>query len=383
MWHCLNLSCYDPMSKPKVILLGKLPPPYMGPAIATGILLNSDLKNRFGMLFLNTKANDSINTLGKWNVGKVFKNISIYARLLRMVIKHKPDLVLIPISQTTTGFIKDSLFIIIAKLFGRRVLVQLRGSNFQNWINGASGLTKTYVRFMLRRTQGVIVLGNKLRYLFEPYFKPGQIFVIPNGADYELPARSRQTGMVKILYLSNLLSSKGIGDVFDAIVILNEEVKKGLLPPFSVDLIGEWLHVHTKDYCLGLLEKYQLPIVVHSSEASKQKLQFLADADVFVFPPREPEGHPWSIVEAMAAGLPVISTDQGAITESVIDGTNGFIVAPGQPGMIAGKLRTLILDKSLREQMGKASRALYLTNFTEARMVDRYTDTFHALIKQQ
>lgn len=364
------------MSKRKVLILGKLPPPYMGPAIATGIILNSDLKNRFILSFLNTKANDSISTLGKWNFQKVFRNVSIYFKMLAKMIKHRPDVVLIPISQTTTGFVKDSLFIWIARAFGGKVVVQLRGSNFKNWINQASPKAKRYVSRMLQKTQGVIVLGNNLRYLFEDYYPAERIFVVPNGANYQIPNRQASNREeFKILYLSNLLSSKGIEDVFEAIAIL-KETHAG----FSVDFIGEWLHENTKQYCLKLAEEKQLPVRIHSSEASRNKFQYLSNADVFVFPPREPEGHPWSIVEAMAAGLPVISTDQGAIVESVIDGVNGYVVEPKHPDQIANKLRLLIDNKNLREKMAQAARNLYLQNFTEEKMVDRFSDVFNQTI---
>ena len=64
------------MSKTKVLILGKLPPPYMGPSIATEILLKSDLKNRFELIHLDTKINHSISSFGKWNFTKISKNIN-------------------------------------------------------------------------------------------------------------------------------------------------------------------------------------------------------------------------------------------------------------------------------------------------------------------
>jgi glycosyltransferase involved in cell wall biosynthesis len=352
------------MRKKKVLLLGKLPPPYMGPAIAAQIILQSDLKNRVDLFFLDTRANASIHTLGKWSLGKVLKNLSLYWKLCRMIGKHKPDLVLIPISQTTGGFIKDSIYILLARLMGKKVLLQLRGSNFKHWISQASGLTQGYVRFVLKRTEGIIVLGKKLKHLFEDYFPEEKIFVVPNGGDYNIPQKRVQSEELRMLYLSNLLAAKGIEDVFKAVEMVYRTHKN-----FSVDLIGDWLHAETKEACLALLENHSLPIRIHSPEESRNKLQYLADADIFVFPPREPEGHPWAIVEAMAAGLPVISTDMGAITESVLDGMNGFIVDPANPEQIAAKLQTLIADKSLRKKMGEESRRLYLNNFTEERMV--------------
>lgn len=364
------------MTKPKVLLLGKLPPPYMGPSIATEIILKSSLKNSFELIHLDTKINHEISSFGTWSFTKVFANIAIYFKMFSLLRKHKPALVLIPISQTTTGFFKDSLFILIAKLFGKKVLLQLRGSNFKTWISNSSSVNKSYVKYILKKTQGMIVLGNNLKYLFTDYYTQDNIFVVPNGGDYTVPERNK-SDEVRILYLSNLLASKGVEDVFKAIEILHTDTKI----KFSIDLVGEWYNETTKEKCLSIKEKNQLPIRIHKSKGVTEKFQYLADADIFVFPPREPEGHPWSIVEAMAAGLPVISTDQGAIIESVINNKNGFIIEPNHPEQIAEKLALLIEDIELRKKMGTASRELYLANFTEEKMVEKLTTVFNKIIE--
>ena len=87
-------------------------------------------------------------------------------------------------------------------------------------------------------------------------------------------------------------------------------------------------------------------------------MKFLSDADIFVFPPRAPEGHPWVIVETMAAGLPVISTDRGSIAECILDGTMVFIVPVNKPDAIASRMNQLIKDASLRERMGRKQKTL-------------------------
>ena len=104
------------MNKIKILILGKLPPPYMGPAIATQIILNSSLKDHYDLLHLNTKANDSLNTIGKWSIGKLFRNFSLYLKMFWILVSERPALVLIPISQSTTGYIKDFFFISIERL---------------------------------------------------------------------------------------------------------------------------------------------------------------------------------------------------------------------------------------------------------------------------
>jgi glycosyltransferase involved in cell wall biosynthesis len=365
------------MTKPKVLLLGKLPPPYMGPSIATDIILKSSLNNYFELVHLDTKINNQISSFGKWSFSKIFRNISIYFKMISLVRKTKTAIILIPISQTTTGFFKDSLFILITKLFGRKVILQLRGSNFKTWVKNSSSINKRYVKYILKKTQGIIVLGNKLRYLFEEYYPDNKIFVVPNGADYTIPKKNK-SDQIKILYLSNLLASKGIEDVFKAIELLNKRVDT----KFSIDVIGEWYNEYDKKHCFSIKEDNSLPIHIHSSKGVAEKFQYLTDADIFLFPPREPEGHPWSIIEAMAAGLPIISTDMGAITESVIDGVNGFIIEPKHPEQIAEKLELLIKDTELRNKMGAASRSLYLANFTETKMVERLTTVFNEIIEK-
>jgi glycosyltransferase involved in cell wall biosynthesis len=365
------------MSKKKIMILGKLPPPYMGPSIATEILLNSELKNTFDLIHLDTKINASVSSFGKWSFNKLFKNNAIYHEMVKKVKANKPDLILIPISQTTTGFIKDSIFILIGVFFKRKILIQLRGSDIKNWLSNSSFPTRYYFKEVVRKTEGVIVLGNNLKYLFANYFSDDKIYVIPNGGNYAIPKISKSDrGEIKILYFSNLFKSKGVEDVFEAIHILS---KQNLINKFSIDFVGAWNNEATKEKCTHLLTNENLPIRIHQPVSGIYKFNFLSNADIFVFPPREPEGHPWSIVEAMAASLPIISTNKGAIIESVINEKNGFIVEPANPTSIAEKLKLLIENPELRIQMGQEGYRLYLENFTEEKMVEKYKGVFNKI----
>ena len=183
----------------------------------------------------------------------------------------------------------------------------------------------------------------------------------------------------KIIYLSNLQRSKGIEDVIWAANLL-----KAKFPNcnFQINVYGKWRDLTTKTKCAKLIKNNNLPILFHPPVHSVKKFNCLAESDIFVFPPREPEGHPWVIVEAMAAGLPIISTDQGAISESVIDGVNGFIVEKQNPKQIAEKVKLLIEDFELRKKMGKASRRLYLENFTEEKTVQKMVHAFSTVLSK-
>jgi glycosyltransferase involved in cell wall biosynthesis len=69
------------------------------------------------------------------------------------------------------------------------------------------------------------------------------------------------------------------------------------------------------------------------------------------------EGAPISILEAMAAGLPVVACDVGGVGELVADGETGLLVPPGDPARLSEALRRLLADPELRRRLGAAGRA--------------------------
>lgn len=347
----------------------------MGPAIATQILLNSDLKNRFDLIHFNNTINRTIDTQGKAGISKIFRSIGMYFSFFKVVRAETPNLILIPISQATIGFLKDVPFILIAKLFDNKVVIQLRGSNLKTWLARSSAITRKIFSKTIGGTHGVIVLGEKLRYLFEDYFPSKKIFVAPNGGEYSFPQVKRSANSpLSILYLANLYESKGARVLLDAALSLKDE-------RIRFRFAGGWRNDHS------FRQKFETDAMADHIElnppvSGNAKFEMFAKADIFVFPPIMPEGHPWVLVEAMAAGLPIIATDQGAITESVIDGLNGFIVDSGRPDQIVEKLLYLNNNPNERKRMASASRTLYEQRFTAEKLADNYSDIFNTVINQ-
>ena len=94
--------------------------------------------------------------------------------------------------------------------------------------------------------------------------------------------------------------------------------------------------------------------------------ELLASADVFALSSRS-EGLPISVLEAMAARLPVVATDVGGMSELVVDGETGFLVPPADPKALAEALERLLLDTGLRRQFGAAARRRAEQRFDLAR----------------
>jgi glycosyltransferase involved in cell wall biosynthesis len=83
--------------------------------------------------------------------------------------------------------------------------------------------------------------------------------------------------------------------------------------------------------------------------------RLLADAEVFVLSSRS-EGAPLSVLEAMAAGLPVVASAVGGVPEIVADGATGLLVPPGNVAALAAALEQLLADAALRRRLGAAGR---------------------------
>jgi glycosyltransferase involved in cell wall biosynthesis len=217
--------------------------------------------------------------------------------------------------------------------------------------------------------------------LFQDLVPENRIFVVPNGRDFEMElnsgASTQTNEIVRVLYLSNFVRTKGVLDVLQSIPLVCRNRK-------DVEFIfaGDWNDEAVKREMEELILQYRdYPIKVVGKVSGSAKYDLLKQADIFVFPTYyPPEGHPWAIVEAMAAGLPVISTNQGAITESVIEGRNGFFVEKRDIESIADRILFLCNHAEERKRMGVESRRLYEQEFTERRLVDRMAGVFHAVL---
>jgi glycosyltransferase involved in cell wall biosynthesis len=87
-------------------------------------------------------------------------------------------------------------------------------------------------------------------------------------------------------------------------------------------------------------------------------------SDIFAFAPIWNEGFGLPPVEAMAAGLPVVASRSGAVTETVVEGQTGFLVEKNDADELASALLVLLKDDSLREAMGRAGRRRAFQHFT-------------------
>lgn len=105
----------------------------------------------------------------------------------------------------------------------------------------------------------------------------------------------------------------------------------------------------------------------------------LASCDVFVLPSLF-EGLPLSILEAMAAGKPIIATEVGGTPEAIAQGQTGILVPPKDPDALAASLRTVLSNQDLAERLGKAARTSARKHFSAVTMVQNMTRIYEEIL---
>ncbi len=107
--------------------------------------------------------------------------------------------------------------------------------------------------------------------------------------------------------------------------------------------------------------------------------ELLAKSSLFILSSKR-EGFPISILEAMRAGLPVIATDVGGVSEAVIDGETGYLVPVGDYELMQKKICKLIEDPTLGKRMGAKGRERFLQHFTLDKMVDNTLELYREVV---
>jgi glycosyltransferase involved in cell wall biosynthesis len=173
-----------------------------------------------------------------------------------------------------------------------------------------------------------------------------------------------------VLFLSNLRRRKGLAEALDAALIVLERH-----PSARFRFVGEWESSELEQEVRMRATAAAGPrIEFFEAQSGAAKERLLASSSILLFPPVEPEGHPRVVLEGLAAGIPIVTTDRGAIAETVIDGESGFILRDPVPEELADRMLRLLNDSALCKQMGEAARARYLDSFTQEKADRRLAD---------
>src|SRR2546426_1203378 len=131
-----------------------------------------------------------------------------------------------------------------------------------------------------------------------------------------------------------------------------------------------------------LARAWGLPDRIHFAGWRADLADVYADLDIVVCCSRN-EGTPVSVIEACAAGVPVVGTKVGGMPDIITDGVNGFLVQTGDVEALAAAIARLIADPSRRNSMGAAGRDFVVERYGSGRMVHELKQVYTELLKRQ
>lgn len=348
--------------KKKILFILHIPPPVHGSSVIGMQIKNSNkINDEFDCLYVNLGTSVSIDEIGKRGFVKVFRFASIWFNVLRQLIIFRPRLCYFAITAKGSAFYKDASIVFLMKIFGVKLVYHFHNKGVSTrqdkWIDNL------LYRFVFNNND-VILLSRHLYPDIHKYVPKERVYYCPNGIpDLEgnnvVSLKNDDSRTVEILFLSNLIESKGVFVLLEACAILLKNQVS-----FHCTFVGGIGDVNEEQFKekVQKLHLYNNVAYLGKKYGNEKKSEF-EKADIFVFPTYF---ETFGIVnlEAMQFSLPIVSTFEGGIPDVVEDGVTGFLVPQKDATALADKLEILIINPEIRKQMGAAGREKYEKEFT-------------------
>lgn len=352
--------------KLRIVLFSPALDAVSGVSTHVNMLLGSTLAQDFELLHFQVGSEG--HKEGK--TGKLWRMISSPFALAGFLLHERPDIVHLNTSLDQKAYWRDMVYLLVARLAGRKVLNQVHGGALpQDFFLHSRFLTWVLQRVLLA-SHAVSVLSReelKAYRAFDPRIK---VHLVPNAIVVDglidEPRAVNRDAPLRLVFVGRLVETKGLFEIVEALKLLKS---RGVL--FSMRIAG------------GGPDEAALREAV-SKAGLEREIDFLGpvfgeakhrlwlESDLFVFPTWHKEGLPYAILEAMAAGCVSVTCPVAAIPDVMQDGTHGVFVPPKDPSALAGALARLDADRDAITSMAQAGRDRIKANYTTVRLAEDF-----------
>ncbi len=300
--------------------------------------------------------NRPVKESGHFSIQNIILAFLQYTRFLVALFHSRPQIIHIHTSQGF-GWLKDTFYILIGKLYGSKIVLHIHASTFNSLYGEKSKLVQGYTRWVMGLSDAIISVSDEWKQRLGGIVHAEKVFSFRNCITLDSfsphPA-NRPVNCVKAMFIGSVGSRKGAFDLLEALGRLKT---RGCVLPTTIagyeEREGDLVKARSRLQELNLADTCELPGTV----IGEKKAELFSKANLFILPSYN-EGLPMAILEGMSAGMAVVSTPVGGIPEIVRDGYNGFLVQPGDIDSLAEKLEVLADDPHLCLEMGKRSREI-------------------------
>ncbi len=315
---------------------------------------------------------------GGW-YSEFIRMLSDYLLFTKFLFRNKIKCV-----QTTTSFSKnalwrDTVYIVLCKLFRLKIIVFFRG-----WDDALIPKMNIFPNSVLKRIylsvdaiidlrqkniDQLILWGYKRKVFLETTVVDTQLIpFVPKLEDINTEVGEK----FNILFLARIEKTKGIYEAIETYQLVQAKLEN-----VSLTIAGDGTELEiVKDYCLR--NKIE-DVVFKGFVQGKEKADCYRQANVYLFPSYF-EGMPSSVLESMAFGLPVITTNVGGLSTFFKTDVNGFITDENNPEVLAEYVVKLFNSKELRERIGAKNALMAQQRFSPEKVSGRILDIYNQLL---
>lgn len=361
----------NPIEKIDALMVGIVPPPYHGQSMVTKALFDADLTP------LTTKCielsyNSELAAIGKFRLRKIFQLLIAIGSTIHIQYSTKTKLLYYtPGSANLVPFLKDLIFLSIVRPFFPKTVLHYH----------SAGLPEFLAKNCILSILGRLAYGRGAYSLALSQFVPvpsksfgvKDTLVIPNGAlaPHNLTHRP-PAGIFTLGFLGNLYEEKGIFEAFESALKIASERPD---TEFRLQIAGPAPCAAVEEKLKTLLTRIPSNLTVNllGRVQAQKKWNFLQDCNILLFPSYyKSENFPITVLEAMAAGLPVIATDWAALPSIVTDAETGFIVEPKNADQLRNAIARILDNPELEVAMSKKAQETFLAHFTWNAFLKRF-----------
>jgi glycosyltransferase involved in cell wall biosynthesis len=256
----------------------------------------------------------------KKNYTVVIRYFIDYLRLTYLLIRKKHDIYLVNTSFAETGCKRDQVFLYLLKLLNKKVVVFFHGWNKEYQIETDKGnLENNYPLKAFKKADAIIVLASEFKKKLILWGFQQKIHIETTVVDPKLTANlEKNPGLIQhpeknpfvFLFMARVEVEKGVFEAVDLFQLLQEELPQCKLR-FVIAGDGSALS-SLKEY---VENKHIKNIDFLGHVSGEQKFEVFKDSHIFLFPTNHGEGMPICLLEAMAFGLPLLTTNVGGIKD--------------------------------------------------------------------
>ena len=337
--------------KRSVLMAGPLPPAVGG---MTSVLcdLEAKLRDSMTVTLFDTAKSTSPNRSLFDAIGARWR---LWRRWLDVLRQARPTVVHIHTCSGLSYFL-DGILLLLARSKSVPVILHIHGGRFDKFLDELNFAGAWFARAVARRAAFVVVLSDLWRDRLAARLPGARLAVIENGVP--IPAQpGRASPPPLVLFLGTVCAAKGVEDLIRAASACSQTANFAIVGPLDdAPFVARMRQLRTE---LGLENVVDIAGPAHGAK----KHEWLARAHVFVLPSHI-EAFPISVLEAMAAGVPIVATAVGAIPSMIESEQSGLLVNVGDVPALSAAITRLLSDRALSNRLADNARS---------RCVERYS----------